>query len=275
MGGVLSTDRKITFNIINDKKYALELLNTSEKIDLYIDEVLNDTSNFISRKNTSYSPNPPNMSDYNKATNFLQHIHHKIPKRLHMDLDTINIIQLMPTADGGMPHTRPDNIICYPDLSQLYSIITLKHELWHIHQKKYAEYWEQIFNKLGWKEWTGNLPPLLENNRRYNPDTIDSPLWIYRDTWVTVPVFNNITQPKVNDVQIWFYNPEKGYHTRQIPDEFLTYYTNLNGVSLEHPREITAYMLSEHERFKDTPAFKFLIELLGNTAIISEAQDYM
>jgi hypothetical protein len=269
MGASLTTDRKITFNIITNKNNATKLLNNSEKVDMYIEEIMNDNSNYISRKDLSYSPNPPNMSEYNRAYNFLKSVHNQIPLRLHMDLDSVNIIPLMPSADGGMPHTRPDNIICYPNLSQLYSITTLKHELWHIHQRRYAEYWEQIFNQLGWKEWNGKLPPLLERNRRYNPDTIDCPLWIYRDTWVPVPIFDSITQPKINNVQIWFYNPKDAYHTRQVPEEFLVYYNGLNGTSLEHPREIAAYMLSEHERFKDTPAFKFLLELLGNTAIIS------
>jgi hypothetical protein len=173
----------------------------------------------------------------------------------------------MPTADGGMPHTRPDNIICYPNISQLFSESTLIHELWHIHQRLYQIDWLKIFKRIGWRLWEGKLPDILENNRRYNPDTIDSPYWVFQDTWVPVPIFKDISRPKVNDVEIWFYNINKHYHVRQIPDELTSYYGNLSSIAFEHPREITAYMLSEYTKFKDSSAFKHLLEAIGQTAI--------
>ena len=125
----------------------------------------------------------------------------------------------------------------------------------------------EIFKKLGWTSWSGELPQKLENNRRYNPDTIDSPLWIFKDTWVPVPIFKDITHPTVNNVEVWFYNSHEEYHTRQIPEVLSSYFINLNNVAFEHPREITAYMLSEPEKFTSSNAYKHLIETIGYNAI--------
>jgi len=40
-------------------------------------------------------------------------------------------------------------------------------------------------------------------------------------------------------------------------------------VAFEHPREITAYMLAEPDKFRHSPAFKDLIKAMGNNAIHS------
>jgi hypothetical protein len=266
MGNDISISRKLHFEIISDKNKARELLDLAEKKDFYVEECFDNTANSIARAKMTYTPNTISFRDVTYAKAYLESMLEILPQRLLLDLDTINIIQLMPTADGGMPHTRPENIICLPDISQLFSNTTLIHELWHVHQRKFQDVWYNVFKSIGWREWDGPIPDQLEKNRRYNPDTIDCPLWIYNDNWIPVPIFKSITNPKINDIDIWFYNPNKRYHTYKIPDELSTYFTNLPSVAYEHPREITAYMLSEPEKY-DNKAMSDLIGSIGYTSL--------
>lgn len=269
MGNNLTTPNRIKFSIINDKVYAKKLLDNAEQEDFYIEECHDDRANSLSRRGLTYAPNQINLRDYNYAIAYIEGIQSSIPIRLLSDLEEVNIIQLMPTADGGMPHTRPGNIICYPDISQLFSLSTLIHELWHIHQRIFKDMWYKTFKRIGWLPWDGQLPEHLEKARRYNPDTIDNPLWIFNGEWVPIPIFKDITNPKVNEVEIWFYNPHKQYHITRVPESMQNYYTNLPPTAYEHPREITAYMLSEYEKYKSIPAFKHLIESIGEISIMT------
>ena len=267
MGNTASYEKRIKFNVIVNNFEANALLNVAEKSDYYLEECHDDKLNSIARRTLTYSPNVISTNEVSRINSFLESV--ELPQRLHMDLDTVNIIQLMPSADGGMPHTRPGEIICFPDISQLFSQTTLIHELWHIHQRKYQNEWLDIFKHMGWNLWSGELPEHLEKHRRYNPDTLDCPLWIFDNTWVPLPIFRNITRPKVEDVDIWFYNPNKNYHVRQVPQELNFIFSNLKDKAYEHPREIAAYMLSEPERYKNSIGFKHLLEAIGATAIIN------
>ena len=175
MGNTSSSPHNLSFTLVCNKADALNLLNISEKKDFYLEECRDDTTNFKARINSSYSPNNISLRDKQYAESFLNGMASFLPGRLLSDLNNINIIQLMPSADGGMPHTRPNNIICFPDISQLFSITTLTHELWHCHQRIYNELWFKTFNKLGWTLWNGKLPEQLEKARRYNPDTLEWP----------------------------------------------------------------------------------------------------
>ena len=251
--------------IIHDKREATNLLNVAESKDYYLHHCYKDKANSNARRNSNYFPNALSQLDINSAMSFIQKTIPQLPPKL-LELK-VHIIQLMPTADGGMPHTRPGNIICYPDFTHLYSVSTLIHELWHIHQREFKPYWIIVFKRLGWTEWNGKLPDKLEMNRRYNPDTIDSPLWIFQNKWITVPIFKDITNPSINHVDIWFYNPNIEYYIKRIPEELSSYFTDLRDVELEHPREITAYMLSEPDRFYSSPAFKDLLKAVGNNSI--------
>lgn len=267
MGNSPSKDTTLSFDVVINKTTAQELLNKAERDDMYLEECQDDKTNAIARRNMTYSSNMIPLKDFNYAVAFLESSLPYLPKRLQYELGNIKIVQLMPSADGGMPHTRPGGIICFPIISQLFSKTTLIHELWHIHQRQYQDLWLQVFKELGWLPWAGRLPEKLEANRRYNPDTIDAPLWIYNDSWVPVPVFKDITHPNVSQVDIWFYNPGRGYHTREIPSEISRVYVDLPSSAYEHPREITAYILSEPALYSGTIGYKKLIELLGNISI--------
>ena len=258
----------LKFKIINNKQYANEQLQKAESLDYYLSECYDDKSNSYARRKMTYAPNILSDAEIEYYTVNLDNLKSNIPKRLQMDLEEIQIIQLMPSADGGMPHTRPDNIICYPDITQLLTFSTLIHELWHIHQRRFKDIWTKVFNRLDWKEWNNTLPLHLENNRRFNPDTIDSPLWIFKNTWIPVPIFNDISTPKVNDTTIWFYNNESNYHSKNIPDEMQTMFPDLPPSAYEHPRELTAYMLSTPNTQKTSPGYAHLIDAIGQISVL-------
>lgn len=268
MGNEFSLPKKLQFKIVDIKNDAIRALNEAEQQDFYLEECHDDRANSLARKDLTYTPNTIHLRDVKYAYSFLEGIIKSVPIRLLSDLEEVKIIQLMPSADGGMPHTRPGNIICYPNFSQIFSKNTLIHELWHIHQRNFKDMWFKTFKRLGWKLWEGTLPEQLENNRRINPDTIDCPLWIFQDTWIPIPIFSDISRPSVNNVEIWFYNPNKQYHIKRVPTEIEFYFSGLPSTAYEHPREITAYMLAEPEKYKNTLGFKHLIEEIGEIAIL-------
>jgi hypothetical protein len=247
------------------KSDAIILLQEAEKIDQYLTECDDDWMNFLARKHNMYAPNTIDTTDTVDYYNHLfKRLSHYLPKQLH-NVGDINIVVLMPTADGGMPHTRPPNLICYPcqrgaTQGSVRSIInesptTFVHEVCHVHQRKFPTMWSTMFAAMGWMEWKGELPQKLDNNRRYNPDTIDSPLWIH-GSWVPVPIFRDITQPVLSEVDIWFYHAVEGYRVKSVPEEMLI--QGLPHSAYEHPREITAYVISEAEKYSGTDVYHII-----------------
>jgi len=265
MGNAESHPTHLKLTLVNNKRIAEQLLEDAEAIDFYLDTCQRDPMNAKARRKLTYAINTPKESaDYQSA---LDTIVPRLPKRLQMDLQEVYIVSLMPSADGGMPHTRPYQLICFPQIDQVKSRSTMIHELWHIHQRKYKETWSSVFQQLGWTEWNGRLPAFLEKNRRLNPDTIDCPLWIYQNTWVPVPVFRDISLPSVREVDIWFYHVKEEYHLKQIPANMATFFPNLPQSAYEHPREITAYLLADHSLYANSPAMKSLLSSVGQLAI--------
>ena len=269
MGNTTSTNYRshLSFNIIDDKSRAKHLLNYAEATDHYIETCHKNKSNYMARRQLTYSVNTVSIETVIAIQESLDRAMLLLPPRLLSDLYAVHLVQLMPSADGGMPHTRPGNIICYPNTTTLLQTSTLIHELWHIHQRNFKELWTDVFLRLKWKPWSGDLPIHLAIHKRFNPDTIDSPLWIYQDTWIPIPIFRDITNPKVNEVDIWFYHVGLQYHVKRIPPELEKIYPNLPASAYEHPRELTAYMLAEPDKHSMSPAFKDLISLIGKISL--------
>jgi hypothetical protein len=120
---------------------------------------------------------------------------------------------------------------------------------------------------MKWTEWNGTLPRRLDKYRRYNPDTIQQPLWIYDNKWIPIPIFNDIRRPTMSDVSIWFYSPIDDFHITRIPVDILTHYPDVPSSAYEHPRELTAYMLSDYEKYRTSPGFIELLSYVGNISI--------
>lgn len=267
MGNSESHTIRIHFTLVHNKQVADSLLEEAEQKDHYVEEFKDDRVNSIAREHLNYSANSLSDKDRMFYQAMLERAVPTLPKRLQVDLGAVHVIHMMPSADGGMPHTRPDRLLCFPNLSQLQSKTTLVHELWHLHQRMYQEMWLQVFKGMEWKPWNGTLPSHLEDHRRYNPDTIDSPLWIFQDTWVPVPIFQDIRSPRIQQVHIWFYQPKMKTHVKELPEEFDLLYPGLPFSAYEHPRELAAYLLSDPDSYRMLPGFKKLIELVGHMAI--------
>lgn len=267
MGAASSRPASFKFTFIEDKRYAEHLLLEAEDADLYLETCRNDPVNAHARRRQAYTANMVSSKDSVYYQGVLDGIVPLLPKRLQMDLREVSIISLMPSADGGMPHTRPSSLICFPHIEQVKSRSTMIHELWHVHQRIYRDTWSRVFHELGWTEWKGLLPAFLEKNRRINPDTIDCPLWVYQNTWVPVSVFRDIALPNMTEVDIWFYHIKEEYHLKQIPVDMRAYFPNLPQSAYEHPREIAAYLLADHQEYRDSPALKSLLSSVGQLAI--------
>jgi hypothetical protein len=258
--------------VLTPKRTAVQLLQKAEDLDNYVSDCMDSPLNLAARERCVYAANEPTSNEIEHLQQYLAVVHKQLPIRLRRELGTVNIICMMPSADGGMPHTRPNNLICCPHISQIYSVKTLVHELWHLHQRKYEHLWFNVFNNLGWDLWDENeLPYELERHRRLNPDTVDCPLWIFKDTWVPVPIFTHSTHPVLSEVEIWFYNPKERRHIKSIPYDIIEIFSNrLPASAYENPREITAYMLSDPELYMNVPAFKRLVVMLGHSAVLTE-----
>jgi len=239
----------LTLTLVDNKRQAEQRLHDAEILDFYRAECTDDERNISARRRQVYaaqSISPKEAVEYQKI---LQNALPRLPLRLRTELTDVYVVALMPSADGGMPHTRPPRVICYPMISQLSSLTTLTHELWHVHQRVHSEKWDAAFRALGWAPWEGRLPAYLETNRRFNPDTMDAPLWIFQDTWVPVPIFHDIALPQLSEVSIWFYHVGEHYHAKKIPLEMGARFPGLPHSSYEHPREMAAYALAEPDTY--------------------------
>jgi hypothetical protein len=254
---------RFSFHIVSSKEEATRMLEEAERLDFYQEECLDDYANALARKNSVYAPNEVTVDDQIALQAIVENAKDKIPLRLQQDITEVHFIQLMPSAEGGMPHTRPMSIICYPDRSRLLSVSTLIHELWHLHQRLYATEWTALFLRLGWVPWKGTLPYTIESYRRINPDTIDQPLWCFQKTWVPVPVFRDISRPVVSEVDIWFYHVVLQYRVKAIPEEIRRVFPDLPPSAYEHPREWSAYLLSDPTAYADSEVLRGLVEGLG------------
>jgi hypothetical protein len=261
-----SPKKSLHFIVVPNKQAAQHLLDNAEQKDFYLQQCHDDKRNDLARRHMTYSANLIRPEESQQIQGRMNTFLEKIPRKLRIDLHDISFIQLMPTADGGMPHTRPGNVVCYAHPSSL-SFSTVVHELWHIHQRAYQDLWTYIFQQLGWRAFGGDLPASLEDCRRYNPDTIDSPLWVYKETWVPIPIFRDSSNPNVGETDIWFYHMTQGYHVKKVPDDLASYYKGAPINGFEHPREMTAYILSEPDHHPDMPAFNDLLALIGHISI--------
>lgn len=252
------------FRILSDKKEAQTALDDAEQHDRYLEECNDDRLNRLSRQSTSYAANRLTYHDLKYFEILLENAQDQLPLQLKKELTEVRLVPLMPSADAGMPHTRPGALICYPDLSRFFQVSTLIHELWHVHQRIYHAEWAKVFHAWGWTEAGEELlPRKLLTSRRYNPDTIDSPVWIFRATWIPVPVFKDISQPRVDETEIWFVHAKEGYHVRAVPEEMRSEYPTAPPAAFEHPREMAAYLLSDPSQHAHSPGYMALQGLIS------------
>jgi len=170
------------------------------------------------------------------------------------------VIWMDPTADGGLPHTRPPGYICLPVTINPNSLsITLLHERVHLHQRMFPSLWIN-FVRENWfmNVWNNSLPSNIENNRRINPDLLENPFFIWKDTWVSVCLYNDITNPCLGNASTVWYNTDLKTVSRMAPDGWYEFFGQV--IDDEHPWEISAYHISDPNIV--SPAKKLLMNFV-------------
>jgi hypothetical protein len=193
-------------------------------------------------------------SDYNSIARYGQN-YTFFPCQRQTDLQNIvdhydltkgsRIITLHPTADGGFPHTRPENLICMPaDFPLDGALKTLLHEACHLSQRTNPAPWVSYSMRQGW--WpvaATELPATMRERVRINPDTMAEPFWAWQDYHVPLPLFVNELHPKLNECDIrWFDRRNRVLYTAPPPSFKERYGTS--APQPEHPYEVSAVELS-------------------------------
>lgn len=203
----------------------MEALSKAELYDHFLQTVSQDPVNFRARQNLSYFP-----MDYQTKPWWL---------------DT-EIVTMHPTAEAGLPHTRPPNLICIPKYyPEEHMEHTLAHELVHIDQRRRKYKWDAFFEREGWKPVSeSDIPPRWLSRCRMNPDTIDDRFWAWQGRYVPLPLFEREDKPDLRHVSIQWWDKETGIRQGNAPQSFQLRYGS-NPSQPEHPRELAAVELAK------------------------------
>lgn len=245
---------------------AQKALDAAEAADGYRSRCAADPLNASARDGQVYAAARVGTEEHTRLTEQLHTLTPYLSNTLQQ-LGTVDVVYLMPSADGGMPHTRPSpakGIICFPLRASPVTLETLSHELWHIHQRRHREAWHRFLREQwSFVPYKGTLPDKLRNALRLNPDTLEAPLWVWKDEWVPVCIFTHPTNPTFQDTAVWYYNMKRGYYVTQAPSAYLEMFgRSLPASAYEHPYELSAYMLSMQYQPR-CPAFQTLKEEFG------------
>jgi hypothetical protein len=207
------------------KEEALDALAKANKQDFFIDEVAHDELNRKARANLHYMPVEGPTYVYNGP-------------QLKYD---VNLIWMHTTAEGGMPHTRPPNLICMPIYypSDKFQS-TLVHELVHIDQRLRTRVWIDWCIKNGWTLIEKDeIPGRWLRRCRLNPDTVEYRFWAYKSRWVPLPMYEREDTPKIREVRVKWWDRKTGELLLDPPAEIRDH---IDGIANpEHPFEIAAY----------------------------------
>lgn len=175
------------------------------------------------------------------------------------------VLWMNPSADNGLPHTRPPAYICLPSNLPKDSLAkTLLHERVHIHQRRYPEKWNEFFEKKwNFKPWSGRLPPELEKARRLNPDLLPIPFYVWKDTWVPYGSFNDPANPTLKQATTVFFNVKQKVVSKQPPDGWKAFFGSMT--SDEHPWEIAAYLVVDPNKSPASKALEEAVKSLPNS----------
>lgn len=159
-------------------------------------------------------------------------------------IEQTEIVTMNASAEAGMPHTRPPNIICMPQyFPESKKEETLAHEFVHIHQRRHTDTWTRFFQREGWSRVDPyELPDKLVMQCRLNPDTLDQQFWRWNDRYVPLPLFERQDKPHLRQVIVSWYDMETGVRYPEAPRSFLERYGS--APQPEHPRELYAVELA-------------------------------
>ena len=155
--------------------------------------------------------------------------------------DQVDIVILDPSAEGGMPHTRP-GLIClpayYPE-SKLKE--TLAHEMLHISQKRQPTLWASRASIEGWSPVrAGLIPDFWSSRLRLNPDTFGT-LYAWKERYVPLPAYIREDKPMLREIEVRWLDTSQGIVNTSPPTSFTQVYGTLGDAQAEHPYELWAY----------------------------------
>ena len=262
---IIFNPQEFTYHIASGVEGSAALA-AAERQDGYLSQVAQSRENSAARQTMIYAANRMTMSQIDVLNEKIQEFLLHIPIALRTLKPTI--VPLMPSADGGMPHTRPRDLVCLPQSTSSLTLTTFVHELWHLHQRAHYREWTHFFEKKWkWRVYDGQIDPQLEKMRRLNPDTLEDPLWIWDNKWVPVCVFLNPQSPSFKDTATLFYNTLSGLRYNSLPPEMAAFFSSsLSPSAYEHPCETSAYMLTGDPL--PCPAYKAIVDHWPNALIL-------
>lgn len=198
-------------------------LREAEEIDSFFRTIADNPINALARQTLSYLP----VNNYTEPW-----------------IEQTELVTMNASAEAGMPHTRPPNLICMPQyFPESKKKETLHHEFVHIHQRRNLDQWTRFFQKEGWSRVDPyELPQRIVSQCRMNPDTIDQPFWRWKDRYVPLPLFERQDKPHLRQVIVSWYDMETGIRQPEAPRSFFERYGS--APQPEHPRELYAVELA-------------------------------
>lgn len=203
----------------------MDKIQLAEQYDQFFSRVAQDPLNAKARRNLSYIP---------------------VSEKTEPWLLKTEIVTMHPTAEAGMPHTRPPHFICIPQYYPEENLAqTLAHELIHIDQRRRLYKWNAFFEREGWTPIVEELiPPRWLSRCRLNPDTVDQRFWAWKDRYVPLPLFEREDRPELRQVVIQWWDRETGIRQNEAPRSFQERYGYMPSQP-EHPRELSAVELAK------------------------------
>ena len=203
----------------------MEKLFQAESYDNFFHKIQADPVNSLARQNLSYVAMKQDTQPY---------------------LLNTEIVTMHPTAEAGLPHTRPPNLICmpmyYPE-SRLKE--TLQHELIHIDQRRRKYVWNDFFEREGWKYVEEeDIPERWLQRCRMNPDTIDERFWAWKGRHIPLPLYEREDKPDLRQCVVQWYDKVTGIRQTEAPRSFQERFGSMPSQP-EHPRELAAVELAK------------------------------
>lgn len=216
-------------------------LEDAEKLDGYRASCQNNRANREARKGQLYELSRIS----NEATDFLREAIEEFPI-----VRSCEFAILDSTADDGLPHTRPPNLVCLPanmcksaPASTQFKV-TLVHEAMHVHQRKYKTEWDEGCKRAGWTPLDSEkIPAEFKERARINPDTMATPFWAWDKYHVPLPLFRRPDSASLTEAPVEWMDLRTGSLFHSPPPSFVKKYGD-SVPQAEHPYEIYADLFS-------------------------------
>jgi hypothetical protein len=220
---------------------AQELLDKAESIDSYVKACTDSEVNARARIFCQYVP----WNDQSLAST------------AQANASKVPVVILSPSAEGGMPHTRPPNIICLPAYfpeSRLKE--TIEHELVHIDQRLNPAEWRAHLAEKGWYPASNSeIPEEWLRRTRINPDTFAARFWAWENRHIPLPLYEREDKPSLREISVRWWDKREQRLNSSPPTSFTQKYGSLGASSVEHPYELYAYHIDGWTRSRITGTF--------------------